>query len=108
MKSFLLISLVLCIFSAVGAAGQVSGGVMNAEPQMFEMPDHPQQASQQGMGQARDIMERTVSVSTHGEKPMWEAMQEAPATAVTPLGDAAREIRKEHALAKKASVVWMN
>jgi len=55
MKSLLFILLVLCIFCAVGASGQVSG-VLNAQPQMFEMPSHPQQASQQGMGQSHDIM----------------------------------------------------
>jgi hypothetical protein len=108
MKSLLFVSLVLCIFCAVGASGQVSG-VLNAQPQMFEMPSHPQQASQQGMSQSHDIMERSASVWGQGEKPLWEAMQEmGTATAVTPLGDSARALRKDHAAVKKASIVWSN
>jgi hypothetical protein len=107
MKSLLIVSLAMCIFCAVGAAGQING-VMNAQPQMFEMPSHPQLALQQGMGQAHDIMERSVSVWGQGEKPLWEAMQEAPPAPVTPLGDAARTLRKEHAAVKKAVIVWSN
>jgi len=76
---------------------------------MFEMPSHPQQASQQGMSQSHDIMERSASVWDQGEKPLWEAMQEmGTAAAVTPLGDSARALRKDHAAVKKASIVWSN
>ena len=108
MKHLFFVSLAVCIFFAVSAAGQVSG-VLNAQPQMFEMPSHPQQASQQAMGQSRDIMERSVSVWGQGEKPLWEAMQEmGTLAAVTPLGDSARALRKEHVAVKKATIVWSN
>ena len=60
------------------------------------------------MGQGVNLMERSGSSSDHGEMPLWEAMQKVPAAPVTPLGDAARELRKEHAAAKKAAIVWKN
>jgi hypothetical protein len=108
MKSLLIVFLAMCIFCAVGAFGQVNAVVMNAQPQMFEMPSHPQQASQQGMGQSHDIMERSASVWGQGEKPLWEAMQEMGPASVTPLGDSARALRKEHTAVKKATIVWSN
>jgi len=54
-------------------------------------------------------MERSASVWGQGEKPLWEAMQEmGTAAAVTPLGDSARALRKEHVAVKKATIVWSN
>ena len=40
-----------------------------------------------------------------GEMPLWEAV---PERREIPLGDAARELKKEHANVKKARKVWEN
>jgi len=108
MKRLLFVSLVMCIFCAVNAAGQGVVGVLSAEPQVFEVPSHPAQAAQHEMGLERDLMQSSSTTYDRGEKPLWEVMQEAPATPPTPLGDAARAARKEHAMAKKAVVLWTN
>jgi hypothetical protein len=107
MKSLLFVSLVVCTFCAVNAGGQ-SGATLSAQPQVFHVADHPEHASQQAMGQGINLMERSGSVSDQGEIPLWEAMQAMPAAPVTPLGDAARALRKEHDATKKAVVVWSN
>jgi len=96
---------VVCLLGCVGAMGQVGMSAMNAQPQMLVLPDYAQHASQTGMAQSHDLLERSGSWSAHGERPLWEFM---PEPQVTPLGDSARLIRKEHALAKKAVVVWKN
>jgi hypothetical protein len=104
MKHFLF-PLVVCICCAAGAAGQMRGASISAEPQALNVPDHPAFASQASMGMERDIMGHSGATSGHGEVPLWEAM---PETRVTPLGDLARAIRKEHTNARKAVIVWKN
>jgi len=107
MKSLLFVSVVVCAFCAVNAAGQ-SGATLSAQPQVLHVPDHPEHASRQAMEQGINLMERSGSVSDQGEMPLWEAMQAMPAAPVTPLGDAARALRKEHDGTKKAVVIWSN
>jgi hypothetical protein len=104
MKTLLSV-LVVCVLGCVGAMGQVAMSAMNGQPQMLVLPDYPQHASQNGMAQSHDLMERSGSSSAHGDRPLWEFM---PEPHVTPLGDSARAIRKEHATAKKAVVLWKN
>jgi hypothetical protein len=109
MKSFSILVLALCVFCAAGAFGQVNMGTAMTGPIVgFQMPDHPQFASRLGMGLERDLLETSQSISAKGEMPLWEAMEMMPAPHVTPLGDLAREIRKEHAMAAKAVIVWNN
>lgn len=104
MKTLLSV-LVVCVIGCVGAMGQVAMSAMNGQPQMLEFPDYAQHASQTGMAQTHDLMERSGTSSAHGDRPLWEFM---PEPHVTPLGDSARVVRKEHAKAKKAVVVWSN
>jgi hypothetical protein len=109
MKSFSILILGMCVFCAAGAFGQVNmGTAMSAPVAGFQMPEHPQEASRLGMGVERDLLEVSQSTSSKGEMPLWEAMEMMPARYVIPLGDSAREIRKEHALAPKAVIVWNN
>jgi hypothetical protein len=109
MKGFSILVLGICIFCAVGAFGQVNfGSAMSAPEEGFQMAEHTQIATRQPMGQERDLLEGSQSVSAHGEIPLWEAMEMIPAKPVTPLGDLARAIRKEHALVPKAVLVWNN
>jgi hypothetical protein len=96
---------VVCVFCAVGAVAQVSGGTMNAQPQALVMPGHPMRATQTVLPAGQSLMERSGSTSAHGQRPLWEVMPEAQGV---PLGDTARAWRKEHATAKKAATVWSN
>jgi hypothetical protein len=105
MKKFLF-PIVVCICCALGASAQnIGSSSANSEAQMFRLPEHPYHASQAGMGPTQDVMERSPSISVHGERPMWEVIQAAQEA---PLGDTARLIRAEHANAKKATRVWSN
>ncbi|HZQ21117.1 MAG TPA: hypothetical protein VFA90_20770 [Terriglobales bacterium] len=98
---------VMFAFGAGCAFGQsgLIGGVMNAQPQMFTMPEHPQHAFQAGLAQEQDLREHSESIWAHGERPLWEVM---PAPKFVSLGEIARAYREEHAIAPKASIVWKN
>ena len=107
MKSLLVVSAVFCAF-CLNSAAQSSGATLSAQPQIFQVADHPSHASQQAMEQGINLMERSGSVSDQGEMPLWEAMQAMPPAPVTPLGDAARALKKEHEGTKKAVILWSN
>jgi hypothetical protein len=87
------------------ALGQVAGYLSN-EPQILQIPSHPQHAARQPMGQEQYLTE-TVNGYTYakGERPLWDLLS---AASVVPLGDVARTLRKEHASARKASFFWTN
>ena len=105
MKNFLFL-FVVCAFGAVGAVGQINGGVvLSSQPQVLTLPDHPGHASETGMSAEHNIMERSGSSYAQGERPLWEVMQLTPGI---PLGDSARALREEHVTAKRAVIVWNN
>ena len=101
----------LCLLGVVCFAGMAFGqsattaSGMSAEPVIYEFQSHVGHASQQGMGQAQDIMEQSINVQAHGVRPLWEV---ATPAYVVPLGDSARLLKKEHMFAKKAEIVWNN
>jgi 3-polyprenyl-4-hydroxybenzoate decarboxylase len=103
MKNFCFL-FVVCLFAAVASA-QVAGGSISSESHMLVIPGHPRQATQMAMATPHNLMERSGSFSLKGERPLWELM---PEPTVVPLGDSARALRKDHAAAKKAKVVWTN
>jgi hypothetical protein len=104
MKTFSLL-FVVSVCCAVSAVGQVSGNSLSSQVQVFTMPDHSEHATQTSLAAGQNLMERSGSSYAKGERPLWEVMPLAPET---PLGDSARAIRKEHAAARKAVIVWMN
>jgi len=96
----------LCFLCATAAFGQsYVGSILNNQPQMLQIPGHPEHASQQSLALEQNLLGRSDFVHARGERPLWEV---APASVMTPLGDVARDLRKEHAAAKKAEVVWEN
>jgi len=95
----------LFVVCSVGAVGQVSGGTMNSQAHALVMSGNPQHASQTAMSAEQSLIGHSTTFSAHGERPLWEVMPEAP---VVPLGDSARALKKEHAAAKKAVIVWSN
>ena len=104
MKTFSLL-IVVCIACATGASAQLAGSARSSQPQIFVMPEYTQHASQTSLASGHDLLEHSGVTSAHGERPLWELMPEAR---VTPLGDSALSLRKEHAAAKKAVILWSN
>jgi len=98
---------VICLLAAVSASAQtasylVGPGMSGSNVQMF---NHPQTATYQGMGLERNLLSGSQYTWAKGERPLWEF---ATPEESKPLGDVAREYRKEHANAKKAAVVHTN
>ena len=106
MRLFSILLLTVGVFIPAGAVGQtMAGGLGGGQPQMLVIPDHPQHASQTGLAQEQCILERSESVYAHGERPLWEFMPPEPFVSIA---DVARAYRREHAMAKKAVIVWKN
>ena len=84
---------VVCTLCTVGAVGQVGGGTMNSQAHALVMSGNPQHASQTAMSAEHSLIGNSTITSAHGERPLWES---------------ARALRKEHAVAKKAVIVWSN
>jgi hypothetical protein len=93
----------LCFLCATAAFGQTS--YLNSDAHMTEFSSHVEHAAQPGMAQSQNVMEQSSSFHGQGQRPLWEVQ---PAAHTIPLGDIARALRKEHAAAKKSTVVWEN
>ena len=90
----------VCILASGAAAGQAAGSFyLNSQPQMLVMPEHPQHASQMPLAPEQDLREQSTYIYAQGERPAWEFMPPPP---FVPLAALARELRDEHAKAKKA------
>jgi hypothetical protein len=98
------ILLALCFLGSTAAFGQV-GAVLYNEPSVFDVPSHPHHASRQSMRTSENLRDESDVVSARGERPLWEV---APKIKVVPLGDIARELKKEHEAVKKSDVIWEN
>ena len=98
-----IISLV-CMFCTIGAYGQATAGVgaLNSQPVVIQLPSHQQHASVQSLGREQNLLQNSGMSFGRGERPLWEVMH--PKEPV-PLGDIARQLRKEHEAAKKATFV---
>lgn len=93
----------VCVLGSVCATGQtINGYVLNNQPQMLIMTEHPQHASQTPLAPEQDLRERSTYIYAQGERPVWEFM---PPPAFVPLADIARMFKEQHAAAKKAVVI---
>jgi hypothetical protein len=99
MKTALLICIVFCAAAAFG-----QGSVSSSQAQMLQLPDHPQHADHGQMATEQLLVGGGDNTYTygHGEQPLWEF---GPVSQPVPLGDIAREYRKQKMLARKAVVV---
>jgi len=95
----------LCLLAATGAFGQTTS-VIPSQAYPITIPDHPEHASQHAMAGEQYILENSCNPSAHGERPLWEVAP--PPRVVTPLGDVARDLRRQRADAKKARLVFEN
>jgi hypothetical protein len=102
----LLLSLVAMWVFCGAAFAQVGGSPANGQAQMLTIAENRVHASQTGMAEPQDLLERSGNTAAQGERPLWEFMPPKPAG--PPLGDVARELKKEHEAAKKATIIWTN
>lgn len=103
-KLFFLV--VVCGFCAAGASAQVSGSVASAPTTSpLTITGHIQHAGQTPMASTQNLIGHFSPMSAKGERPLWEFMT---APVEVPLGDVARQNKKEHEDAKKAPFVWVN
>ena len=103
MKTALFILCILCSTAAL-AQQSVAASALNSQPTVTQFQSHAQRASQRPLAQAQELREKSDYVYAQGERPLWEV--HLPVPSLMPLGDVARMCRKEHAVAKKADVVW--
>ena len=94
--------IVLCLLCATTALGQAASAI-SGQAQPLEFADHPAHASQHDMATPQNILQDGAYSYARGERPLWEF---GPMTEPVSLGDVARAYRREHALAKKADVVF--
>jgi len=95
------IVIAMCLLAATAAAGQTAS-VLSNNPQMLYLTDHAQRATTHPMAQDDNLRGTSAYSIERGERPLWEFPSDKHET---PLGDVAREYRKEHALDKKAVIV---
>lgn len=96
--------LIFCLLLTTTAFGQYYPGLVNAQPQPYQPPDHPAHASYSPMAHEQSVVGGTGYLSAQGDRPASDFPQQAQLS----LGDAARELRKQHAHDKKALIVWEN
>ncbi|HXM69121.1 MAG TPA: hypothetical protein VN911_20505 [Candidatus Acidoferrum sp.] len=97
MKTLLGSFVILCATSAF------SQSVISGDIQPLRMSDHPQHASQHAMAQESSLFESSTYSYAKGEVPLAEL---GSPIYYVPLGDLAREARKEHANDRKAVRVF--
>jgi hypothetical protein len=94
----------LCFLCATSAFGQ-SAPVLSNTPSPIQMQDHPQHASEHAMALESNLLGVSPYGYARGEVPLAEL---GSVIYHTPLGDIARDNRKEHAALPKAAKVSEN
>jgi hypothetical protein len=100
MKMTLCVMFLIC---ATAAFAQ-NASVLSNQTSGFQMTEHVMHASQHDMAQSQNLLEHSDYSYAQGERPLWEFGPVGPPP--VPLGDLARAARKEHALDKKAQIIW--
>jgi hypothetical protein len=97
----------LFLLAATAAFGQATAGAwsLDSQPQVVTIPSHPQTAGPQPMGTELNLLGTSQNVSAHGERPLWEFAQKKVEVS---LGEVARNLRKQHEVAKKAEKCFEN
>jgi len=98
----------LCfLFLASLTWGQSIGpSVVNGQPQPLRLPGNAQHASAAPLAIQHSLLGFSSSSAAKGERPLWEVAP--PRAPITPLGDTARALRKQHEVVKKAVIVHEN
>ena len=94
----------LCSAAAFGQSG-ASAGALSSQVSTVGFSSHEEFAIQKPMATEHSLLEASTTSWAQGERPLWEV---APVIYRTPLGDSARQLKKEHENAKKADFIWNN
>jgi hypothetical protein len=96
---------ILLLLSATAAFAQYSTrGSISNDPQFIQFATHPEHASYAPMAAEQSIIGNSSATFAQGDRPVSDFPQ-APQVS---LGEAARQLKKQHAQVKKARVVWEN
>ena len=98
---------VLSFFVLSAAAFAQYGGAVgyrSADPQILRVPEHDAHAGFAQVQSGTTLYPGTSYTLAQGERPP----SDFPQAASAPLGDIAREFKKQHALTKKSTTVWVN
>lgn len=97
---------VMCLALTTAATAQISlgGNTLNSQVQSPSFSSHPQHAAYTAMSQEQNILGSASYASAQGERPA----SDFPQPEGVSLGVVARELRDQHATAKKARVIWVN
>jgi hypothetical protein len=104
MKTVVFLFGVLCASTAFGQS-TTGTAALSAQPVPVTFVSRPEHASPMPMGREQSILTSSANTWAHGERPLWEF---ATKKVEIPLGDIARELRKEHSVAKKPTAVFEN
>jgi len=106
MKFLKILLFSFCVLLASAAFGQAAAGaaVLSSQPTVLRTPSHPEHASGKSLADQQSLLGQGGYSSARGERPLWEV---APATQYTPLGDLARQAKKQQE-PKHATMVWEN
>jgi len=96
-----------CVLLASASFGQATAGtaVLSSQPSVLRTPSHPEHASGKSLADQQSLLGQGGYSSARGERPLWEV---APAPVYTPLGDLARQAKKQQEPSKRAAIVWEN
>ena len=94
--------LVFCLLLATAAFGQY--GYLSPQMNPYNAPDHPAHASYAEMPAGQSVVGGGGYTLAQGDRPASDFPQKPQVS----LGDAARELRKQHDQVKKARFVWTN
>ena len=104
MKTALFALILLSLLSTASAFAQTAA-LLPSQPQILHMTDHPMHAEIMALATEHSLVGGGPSTYSwaQGERPVWEfgPVSDAP----RPLGDIAREYRKEKQTSRKAEVV---
>jgi len=93
--------LVFCLVLTTAAFGQYNSSI-NSQPQPYHSPEHPAHASYAPMASGQSVVGGGGYIIAQGDRPASDFPQQVQIS----LGEAARELRKQHQQVKKARVVW--
>jgi hypothetical protein len=100
MKTIFLGFALLC---GTAAFGQVGVSAISNEPVPLQLITHQRHADQHEMASEQSLLPNAAYVTATGERPLWEC---GTIPQERPLGDIARDYRKEHEFVKKAQLIF--
>jgi len=95
--------LVFCLLLTTAAFGQYANSI-NSQSNPYRSPDHPAHASYAEIPTGQSMVGGGGYTLAQGDRPASDFPQKPQIS----LGDAARELRKQHEQVKKARFVWTN